>query len=435
MSLENPYFALYFFQYAYSSMNPPPKLENPRFDEPLCSHCGLCMGNAWATAESLKSCVFNTGWLGAHEERLFGRTRNMHDADELRFGITRERFNAVMKKPLEGAQWSGIITAISTKALQTGLVDGVVTLQGTTFQPKAVLATTAAEVHAARGNKPVLSPVLQALHTSWKKKVKKLLIVGASCHVHVLRDFAAKHPWLDGVELHVVGIPCTDNLEPAHLKWVFRHISRSPDTVLNFEFMQDYKVHIVHTTGKVEKIPFFSLPAAVLKVGVFSNSCMSCFDYINSLADITVGYFGAPYTAEGKEQWILVRTKKGRELLDLIDNDITITPETGSGDSFGAVKASIQPTIGPILQPHLLGDRRSMPLFFGKLLSALKAKKGPRGIEFARYSIDIHALRNYFFVRHYTPERLDVLVPEHIRHLVKEYNVTDFDDLPPHSEK
>ncbi|NTV07710.1 MAG: coenzyme F420 hydrogenase, partial [Chlorobium limicola] len=71
-------------------MNPPPKLENPRFDEPLCSRCGLCMGNAWATAESLKSCVFNTGWLGAHEERLFGRTRNMHDADELRFGISRE---------------------------------------------------------------------------------------------------------------------------------------------------------------------------------------------------------------------------------------------------------------------------------------------------------------------------------------------------------
>jgi coenzyme F420 hydrogenase subunit beta len=36
------------------------------------------MGNAWPTAESLESCVFNTGWLGKHEERLFGRTRNHH---------------------------------------------------------------------------------------------------------------------------------------------------------------------------------------------------------------------------------------------------------------------------------------------------------------------------------------------------------------------
>jgi coenzyme F420 hydrogenase subunit beta len=415
-------------------MKPPPKLENPIFKEPLCSRCGLCMGNAWPTSESLESCVFNTGWLGKHEEKLFGRTRNMLDADELRFGISLNRFNAVMKQPLDGAQWSGIITAISTKALQTGLVDGVVTLQGTTFQPKAVIATTVDEVREARGNKPVLSPVLQALHTAWKKKLKKLLVVGAPCHVHVLRDFATTHHYLEGVELHVVGIPCTDNLEPAHLKWVFRHISRSPETVLNFEFMQDYRVHIVHSTGRVEKIPFFSLPAAVLKVGVFSNSCMSCFDYINSLADITVGYFGAPYSAGSKQQWVLVRTKKGQILLDLIKNELTISPETGSGESFAAVKASVQPTIGPILQPHLLGDRRSMPLFFGRLLSALKARKGPRGIEFARYSIDIHALRNYFFVRHYTPERLDILVPEHIRHLVKQYGVTDFDNLPPHSE-
>ncbi|NTW63937.1 MAG: coenzyme F420 hydrogenase, partial [Chlorobiaceae bacterium] len=186
--------------------------------------------------------------------------------------------------------------------------------------------------------------------------------------------------------------------------------------------------------GKIEKIPFFSLPAEVLKVGVFSNSCMSCFDYINSLADITIGYFGAPFTPKGKTQWMLVRTEKGNQLLDLIRSEIAITPETGSGESFGAVKASIQPTIGPILEPKLLGDRKSMPLFFGKLLSALKAKKGPRGIEFARYSIDIHALRNYFFVRHYTPDRLDVLVPDHIHHLVKLYNVTDFDNIEPYAD-
>jgi len=195
--------------------------------------------------------------------------------------------------------------------------------------------------------------------------------------------------------------------------------------------MQDYRVHIMHTDGKVEKIPFFSLPAAVLKVGVFSNSCMSCFDYINSLADITIGYFGAPFSSKEKTQWLLVRTEKGNRLLDLVRSEITITPETGSGESFGAVKASIRHTIGPILEPHLLGERRSMPLFFGKLLSAIKAKKGARGIEFARYSIDIHALRNYYFVRHYTPERLDVLVPDHIRHLVELYHVIDFDNIEP----
>jgi coenzyme F420 hydrogenase subunit beta len=68
-----------------------------------------------------------------------------------------------------------------------------------------------------------------------------------------------------------------------------------------------------------------------------------------------------------------------------------------------------------------------MPLLLGHLLSYWKSKNGPQGIEFARFSIDIHALRNYFFVKHYTPERLENLVPEHIYKLVESYNITDFD--------
>jgi coenzyme F420 hydrogenase subunit beta len=412
-------------------MKPPPKLENPRFDEPLCSRCGLCMGNAWPTEESLQCCVFNTGWLGKHEKKLFGRNRDADDADELRFGISRERFNARLSPPIEGAQWSGIITRTAQKALESGLVEAVVTLHGTTLQPKAALATTAEEILQERGNKPVLSPALQAIHTAWRKNIRKLLVIGAACHVHVIRDFKERHPYLQDVELSVIGIPCTDNLEPAHLRWVFRHISRSPDTVVNFEFMQDYMVHIVHSGGKVEKIPFFCLPAAVLKVGVFSNSCMSCFDYINSLSDLTVGYFGAPFSPDGKLQWVLVRTEKGEKLLDLVRREITISPEKGSGDCFRAVKASIQPTIGPILRPRMLDDRKAMPLLFGYLLSFQKSRSGPQGIKFARYSIDIHALRNYFFVMHYTPERLELLVPDHILRLVESYDIRDFDDLKP----
>jgi len=47
-------------------LNPPPKPENPIFNESLCSRCGLCTGNAWPAAERREICVFNTGGLGSH---------------------------------------------------------------------------------------------------------------------------------------------------------------------------------------------------------------------------------------------------------------------------------------------------------------------------------------------------------------------------------
>jgi 7-hydroxymethyl chlorophyll a reductase len=51
--------------------------------------------------------------------------------------------------------------------------------------------------------------------------------------------------------------------------------------------MQDYQVHIKHTDGKYETIPYFCLPANDLN-DVIAPSCYSCFDYPNALADLVV---------------------------------------------------------------------------------------------------------------------------------------------------
>ena len=53
-----------------------------------------------------------------------------------------------------------------------------------------------------------------------------------------------------------------------------------------------------------------------------------------------------------------------------------------------------------------------------------------KGIEFARYSIHIHALRNYCFVRLHLPERFDTLVPAHVRKLAEQYGIDRLFDAP-----
>jgi hypothetical protein len=63
------------------------------------------------------------------------------------------------------------------------------------------------------------------------------------------------------------------------------------ETVLHYEFMQDYKVHLKHTDGHYEKVPYFCLPAKDLN-DVIAPSCYSCFDYPNALADLVVSGVG-----------------------------------------------------------------------------------------------------------------------------------------------
>ena len=58
--------------------------------------------------------------------------------------------------------------------------------------------------------------------------------------------------------------------------------------------LQDYRVHIKHTDGHFEYIPYFSLPANDLN-DVIADSCYSCFDYPNALADLVIGYMGVPW--------------------------------------------------------------------------------------------------------------------------------------------
>jgi coenzyme F420 hydrogenase subunit beta len=162
----------------------------------------------WATEVNIESCVFKNGWLGQREEKLFGRERCLDDPIEMRFGITSERFTAQLKKPLEGSQWSGLITRMAVRAFEEKLAEGVVTLKRSPddhFFSVPVLADSSDEIYRTRGNKPVLSPVLRSLETAWKRGLKKILVIGAACHMHALRDFQERFGYLKDMEILTIG--------------------------------------------------------------------------------------------------------------------------------------------------------------------------------------------------------------------------------------
>ena len=294
--------------------------------------------------------------------------------------------------------------------LTQGLVEGVVCVQSSEndrFQPKPIIATTTAEILRARVNKPTLSPNLSVLEQIEQSGMKRLLVIGVGCQIQALRAVEQK---LGLEKLYILGTPCVDNVTRAGLQKFLETTSKSPDTVIAYEFMQDFRVHFKHEDGSVEKVPFFGLKTNQLK-DVFAPSCMTCFDYVNSLADLVVGYMGAPFGW----QWIVVRNETGKEMLNLVNDQLDTQPVISKGDRKQAVQNSI-----PAYDKGV-----TLPMWAAQLMGVVIEKIGPQGLEYARFSIDSHFTRNYLYVKRNYPEKLADHVPDYAKKIVSQYKLPE----------
>ncbi|MEH2289443.1 Coenzyme F420 hydrogenase/dehydrogenase, beta subunit C-terminal domain [Nostoc sp.] len=374
----------------------------------LCSECGLC--DTYYIHYVKEACAFINQQIGELETETHTRSRHLENPDELYFGVHQDMIAARKQQPIEGAQWTGIVSSIAIEMLNRGLVEGVVCVQNTKedrFQPMPVIARTPEEILAARVNKPTLSPNLSVLEQVEKSGMKRLLVIGVGCQIQALR---AVEKQLGLEKLYVLGTPCVDNVNRAGLQKFLETTSRSPDTVVHYEFMQDFRVHFKHEDGSSETVPFFGLKTNKLK-DVFAPSCMSCFDYVNSLADLVVGYMGAPFGW----QWIVVRNDTGKEMLDLVKDQLDTQPVTSKGNRKEAVQQSI-----PAYDKGV-----TLPMWAAKLMGVVIEKIGPKGLEYARFSIDSHFTRNYLYVKRNHPEKLEAHVPEFAKRIVGQYKLPE----------
>ncbi|OAY67430.1 7-hydroxymethyl chlorophyll a reductase, chloroplastic [Ananas comosus] len=376
-----------------------------------CSRCGLC--DTYYIAHVKNACAFlgdGMSRIEALEPNVHGRERNTN-ADEMYFGVHEKLLYAKKIKPVKGAQWTGIVTTIAVEMLKADMVEAVICVQSDPndrLAPRPVLARTPEEVIAAKGVKPTLSPNLDTLALVEAAGVKRLLFCGVGCQVQALRS-VEKYLGLD--KLYVLGTNCVDNGTREGLDKFLKAASSDPETVLHYEFMQDYKV------------PYFCLPAREL-VDVIAPSCYSCFDYTNALADLVVGYMGVPkysgLAMTEHPQYITVRNERGREMLSLVENLLEITPTVSNGNRrpfvMETVKADDAAKLGK-------GPSQPAPRFIGNIIAFLLNLIGPKGLEFGRYSLDYHTIRNYLYVnRHWGKQRADRHIPSYAKKIVETYN-------------
>mmetsp|Transcript_24053 Transcript_24053/g.29125 ORF Transcript_24053/g.29125 Transcript_24053/m.29125 type:complete len:514 (-) Transcript_24053:44-1585(-) len=397
-----------------------------------CSRCGLC--DTYYIAHVKDACAFIGDGMSRIEDlepTVHGRARDLTNMDDVHFGVTKEMFYATNVKASSGvqpAQWTGIVTQIAIDMLESGKVDAVVCVQADEsdrFTPRPIVARTADDIIKAKGVKPTLSPNLNVLATiEALPDVKRLLFIGVGCQVQALRSI---EPYLGLEKLYVVGTNCTDNGPREGLEKFLEAASVSPSTVIGYEFMQDYKVHIKHSQGSIvqgdyETIPYFCLPSNELAHGVIAESCRSCFDYPNALADIVVGYMGVPYynvEMTRHPQYITVRNERGAEMIDLVRPRLELLPTISTGDRKPFVMETVKADDAAY---YGNGPEQPAPKFVGNIIAWLLEKIGPKGLEFGRYSLDYHNIRNYLHVKRAFGRRADAMIPKFAQILVDQYN-------------
>ena len=372
----------------------------------LCSQCGLC-DSRWV-AYVRQACAFLNQQFEAMEERVHGRSRDLNNEDELYFGVSQRMLSARLRQPIEGAQWTGIVSRIGVRALETGLVDAVLCVGQSPddrFTPVPVLARTPGEVLAARVNKPTLSPNLEVLEQLPGSGIRRLMAIGVGCQIQALRAVEATLPL---EKLYVLGLPCVDNVSRDGLQTFLESASRSPETVVHYEFMQDFRIHFRHSDGSTETVPFFGLDTPKLK-DVFAPSCLSCFDYTNAGADLVVGYMGATFG----RQWLTVRNPRGQELLDLVEAELDAVPVTSRGKRQAAVQQGIDAYDKAV----------KLPMWLAELVGCVVKRVGPQGLEYGRFSIDSHFTRNALWVRRNHPEKADAHIPAFAKKIISRYRL------------
>ncbi|KAK6130517.1 hypothetical protein DH2020_035726 [Rehmannia glutinosa] len=314
----------------------------------------------------------------------------------------------------DGAQWTGIVTTIAMEMLRTGMVEAVVCVQSDPedrFTPRPILARTPEEVLAAKGVKPTLSPNLNTLALVESVSILRLLVSNVFFSVvsaaKCKNNFLKCSSKISGASSES-GKALLDNGTREGLDKFLKAASTEPETVLHYEFMQDYKVHLKHLDGHIEEVtPYFLFVLTT-----------------NALADLVVGYMGVPKYAgvsmTQHPQYVTVRNERGKEMLNLVKDLLEITPTISSGERrpfvMETVKADDNAKLGK-------GPSQTAPKFIGNLIAFILNLVGPKGLEFARYSLDYHTIRNYLHVnRAWGKQRADRHIPSYAKKLVSMYN-------------
>ncbi|MFQ6065231.1 MAG: Coenzyme F420 hydrogenase/dehydrogenase, beta subunit C-terminal domain [Candidatus Bathyarchaeia archaeon] len=215
----------------------------------------------------------------------------------------------------------GVVTSLLLYLLDRNLINGAVVSKKTgRFARKAIIARTSEELIGAAGSTfsgslhleelggkyTTYTPILSTVKSLEKRHLRDIAVVGTPCQVNAIRKMQCLGVLPAHLIKYTIGLFCIENFsfDDVARERLEKKLDIAMEDVVKLNIKDDFIITL--TKGVTIHVPLEEIHE------VARAACLTCHDFSNEYADISVGGLGSPdgYTTT------LLRTKVGATVYD-----------------------------------------------------------------------------------------------------------------------
>lgn len=228
---------------------------------------------------------------------------------------------AVDPESRAAAQHGATVTALMELALTEGLIDSaIISSRNQDFAQEGVIINDQSDLRKNAGSKFTVSPTIAAFNQLASEDKGNIGVVATPCQALALAKMKLKpgqqgNAGINQLKL-VIGLYCGWTLSAEKYAKLLLEKNIAPESIIKMDIPAGKNVLELHTTKGKESIPFDEVRECI------RESCNYCMDSTAEYADVSVGSARFAGDWEEMRQWnqLIVRTEKGKELIDLAVN-------------------------------------------------------------------------------------------------------------------
>jgi coenzyme F420 hydrogenase subunit beta len=301
-------------------------------DEGLCTGCGACVNLCpyqviyHDRTVQLHNCDLEDGNCYAFCPRtpgdLAALKKLLSESDDLttEIGAVKGYYfsRAVDPELRKIAQHGATVTALMELALVEGLIDSaIVSSRDQEFMQNGTIVNDKIEIRKNAGSKFTVSPTVAAFNRVATEDKGNIGVVATPCQALALAKMKLSRTNEDAAKINqlklVIGLYCGWTLSVEKYTKLLLDNNIALESITKIDIPAGKNILELYTNDGAKSIPFDEVQNCI------REACLYCMDSTAEYADVSVG--SARFVGDWEEvrQWnqLIVRTQKGRELVDL----------------------------------------------------------------------------------------------------------------------
>ena len=299
----------------------------------LCTGCGACVGLCpyqviyHDRTVQLHACDLENGKCYDYCPRTstdLNKLRNLlFDSDDLtpEIGAVKGYYfsRATDSQLREDAQHGGTVTALMELALLEGLIDSaIISAHDQEFGQNGVIVKDKEALRKNSGSKFTVSPTIAVFNRLVaEKNASDIGVVATSCQALALAKMKLKAVKEDRAKIDqlklVIGLYCGWSLAAEKFNELMVQNNIELESIIGMDIPAGKNSLEIYAGNGAKSLPLADAKACI------RSACNYCLDSTAEFADISVGAARFGDNWEEMRHWnqVIVRTQKGRELIDL----------------------------------------------------------------------------------------------------------------------